>query len=90
MQKSIFQFVQKHRVSVLAIEMPNGVPHAAALHYSEQQDPLKLFFSTTRSSEKLKAFDGKRTVKGSVVIGFSEEEWLTMQMDGEARIVEED
>lgn len=87
MKTKIFEFLAKHRVCSLTTLLNDGSPHAAALHYSNKNEPLELYFSTENTSLKTQALlDGKST-KASVVIGFSEEEWITLQMDGEIKTV---
>ena len=87
MDKKVIDFITKNRVCVLAVVLSDGTPHTATLHYSEQPEPLRLYFSTTRSSKKFTAFKEAESTQASVVIGFSEEEWLTLQMNGEVRVV---
>lgn len=87
MDKQVLDFLSLHRVSSLSVMLPSGYPHAAALHYSHSESPLKLFFSTENTSYKCQGLLDGEKVKASVVIGFSEEEWKTIQMDGEVRII---
>lgn len=87
MDKKILDFLAKHRVCSLTTLLRDGSPHAAALHYSHRNDPLELYSSTENTSLKTQSLlDGKST-KASVVIGFSEEEWITFQMDGEVKAI---
>ena len=87
MDKKVFDFLKNHRVCSLTMLLRDGSPHAAALHYSHKSDPLELYFSTENTSLKIQALlDGKST-KASVVVGFSEEEWITLQMDGEVKAI---
>ncbi len=83
----ILNFLQKHNICSLTTLLLDGSPHAAALHYSHQEDPLTLFFSTENSSKKCQALLEGNIGKASVAIGFSEEEWITLQMDGEIKII---
>lgn len=87
MDQKVLDFITTHRVSVLTVLLPDGSPCSSALHYSHQNEPLTLFFSTENTSRKCKGLLKGESVKGSVVIGFSEEEWLTLQMDGEVRAI---
>lgn len=87
MDVKILDFLSSHRVSALTTMLSDGSPHAAALHYSHSVDPLKLYFSTENTSRKAEALINGGSVKASVVIGFSEDEWITLQMDGEIRAV---
>lgn len=87
METKILDFLSNHRVSSLTTLLNDGTPHASALHYSHENNPLTLYFSTENTSRKTQALLDGKTVKASVVIGFSEEEWITLQMDGQVRAV---
>lgn len=87
MDQKISDFLTKHRVCSLTTILVDGSPHAAALHYSHKNVPLELYFSTENTSRKCQSLLDGQTVKGSVVAGFSEEEWITLQMDGEVKAI---
>jgi general stress protein 26 len=89
MDKKILGFLSKHRVCSLSTMLPDGTPHAAALHFSHQNGPLEFYFSTESTSRKCKGLLKGEIVKGSVVVGFSEKEWITLQMDGEVVSIED-
>lgn len=88
MDQRVLDFLAKHRVCSLTTLLADGSPHAAALHYSHRSEPLALYFSTENTSKKCQALLDGKPGKASVVVGFSEEEWVTLQMDGEVRVVE--
>ncbi len=67
--------------------LPDSTPHAAAVHYSHIGSPLVFYFSTDNTSRKCQGLLNGETVKAAVVIGFSEEEWATMQMEGKVNLV---
>ena len=81
MDKKILAFLHKDRVAVLSVPLEDGAPHAATMHYSFSEEPLTFYFQTSDDTEKVKAV-GRKTVKAAVVIGFSEADWLTLQMRG--------
>lgn len=87
MDNKVLEFLAKHRVCSLATLLPDESPHAAALHYSHQGNPLKLFFSTTKSSKKCQTLLEGKISRASIVVGFSEKEWLTLQMDGNVKVI---
>lgn len=75
---------------MLCVAMPDGTPHAATVHYSHTDEPLAVYVSTRANSRKCEPLLTGETVKASFVVGFSEEDMLTLQMDGEAsRIVDQ-
>lgn len=82
MNPKILAFLTKNRVCSLTTLLKNGSPHAAALHYSHQNNPLELYFSTEKHSRKCEALLNGRSSGAAVVIGLSEEEWITLQLDG--------
>lgn len=87
MDSKILDFLTKHRVCSLTTLFNDGSPHAAALHYSYKKDRLELYFSTENTSLKTQALLEGKSTKASVVIGFSDEEWITLQMDGEIKAI---
>ena len=87
MDKKALDFLAKHRVCSLTTLLPDGSPHAAALHFSHKENPIELYFSTENTSRKTTGLLKGEVVKASVVVGFSEEEWITLQMDGEVRAI---
>ncbi|MDB4939593.1 MAG: hypothetical protein JWO40_18 [Candidatus Doudnabacteria bacterium] len=88
--EELLKYLTEHRISVMAVNLPDHGVHAATIHYAHSDTPFKLFFSTERSSRKCQGLlDGKST-SASVVVGFSEDEWITVQMDGEIKAVLEE
>ncbi len=87
MEQKILEFLSTHRVCSLTTLLKDGTPHAAAVHYSHNVEPLELFFSTDKTSKKCQDLLTGNSTKASVVVGFSEEEWKTLQMDGKLRAV---
>ena len=87
MDDKVLDFLKSNRVCCLATQLKDGSPHTAALHFSHTLDPFALYFSTQNSSRKYQALAEGKSVKGSVTVGFSEQEWITLQMDGEVSTV---
>ena len=87
MDSNIIKFLTRERVCVLSITLPDGTPHSATMHYSEEFNPLKLFIQTSNTTTKVQAFLDGEIKRAAVVIGFSEKDWLTLQMRGTIRIV---
>lgn len=85
MNDQILNFLTNHRVGAVSILLPDGTPHNSALHFSHIENPFTLFFSTESTSRKCQGLLKGEIVKASVVIGLSEEEWITLQMDGVVR-----
>lgn len=87
MDKKILDFLAKHRVSSLTTLLKDGSPHASALHYSHNENPLEIYFSVDNTSLKCQGLLEGKPSKSSVIIGFSEEEWITLQMDGDVIVI---
>lgn len=84
----IVDFAEKHRIAVISTLVADGAPHSATIHYASTR-PLEFFFVTERTTRKLSAIIKSPAQSGpaSVVIGFSEEEWVELQMEGTIRII---
>lgn len=87
MNRKILDFLKKERVCSLTTLLKDGSPHAAALHYSHKDNPLTLYFSTENTSRKCQALLNGKSVKGTVVVGFSERKWISLQMDGRIKVI---
>ncbi len=87
MNTQALDLLERHQVCSLTVLLPNGSPHAAAVHFSHVADPLTLYFSTDRTSKKCQGLLNGQSAKSSIVVGFSEEEWKTLQMDGEVKAI---
>lgn len=87
MKPEIFEYIQSQRVGVLAVEMPDGSPHAATVHFAHVKEPLVFFFETFRASRKAEPFLQKGAVRASFVIGTDEKAMKTFQIDGTAELV---
>ncbi len=77
-------FLRSHRISVLTVLMDDGAPHSASLHYAWDEKTGKFIFFTRSRTVKFQALKSGAK-KASMVIGFSDEEFCTVQMRGEAR-----
>ncbi len=82
MDERILGFVKKHRISVLTTILPNGIPHSASMHYATKEGSLDFIFFTKEKSRKCSHFEEGRKYPASLVIGFSEEEWVELQTEG--------
>jgi len=89
MDKKVLDFLGKHRVCTLTTLLEDGSPHSAVMHYSHKNEPLEVYIMTENTSKKVKALLDGKPRKASLVTGFSEEEWITLQMDGEVRAVKD-
>lgn len=83
----IHEFLKSHNIAVFSTNLPDGSIHAASLHFSHAENPLELYFSTDRESRKCQGLLHGEILPAAVVVGFSTEEWVTLQLDGEVQAV---
>lgn len=67
---------------VLAVEMLDGSPHAATLHFATSPDAKQFYFLTSPDYRKAEPLRGRPASRASMVIGVEEANMKTLQMDG--------
>lgn len=87
MNQAILDLLSKHTIGVISVVLNDSNVHAATVHFSHKNDPLKVYIQTSNKTLKAQPFLNGETGKGAFVLGFSEEEWLTLQMHGTVRAV---
>ena len=75
------------RVGVLAVEMLDGSPHAATVHFAHTEGPLIFIFLTERGYRKSEPLLARKITRASMVLGSNESDMRTLQLDGEARLL---
>lgn len=90
MNGSILDFLKTQRTCVLAVEMMDGSPHGATVHFAHNDNPVVLYFETNKHYRKAEALLGKPQTRATVVIGSDEKNMKTLQLDGIARLVKEE
>ncbi len=87
MKPEILEYLSSQRVCVIAVEMPDGSPHAATVHFAHIVDPLTFIVLTEKTYRKAEPLFQKDTVRASVVVGTQEEKEIkTLQLDGIASL----
>ncbi len=89
MRSEISDYLKTQRIAVLGVEMPDGSPHMATVHFAHSEDPLMFYFETHSGSRKAEALRNGAKVRASLVVGFDESKPKTLQLDGEARLITE-
>jgi uncharacterized protein YhbP (UPF0306 family) len=87
MPQEVLDFIKGERVGVIAVQMPDGSPHGATVHFAFMENPSTFIFMTSpdyKKSEPLK----RGPTRASFVIGTSEAVMKTLQIDGEAQLAE--
>lgn len=87
MNQDVLNFIKEKRVGVIALEMLDGSPHAATVHYANTDDPLMFFFETDPQYRKAGPLVGRELSRASLVIGSDESDMRTLQIDGQARVI---
>ncbi len=88
MKPEILEYLRSQRVGSLAVEMMDGSPHGSTVHFAHSDDPLMFVFLTERGYRKAEPLLQKEVTRASFVIGASEAEMKTLQMDGEALLLD--
>ncbi len=52
MRQEILDYLKTQRVGVLAVEMLDGAPHGATVHFAYSEEPFVLYFETSRDYRK--------------------------------------
>jgi uncharacterized protein YhbP (UPF0306 family) len=84
---AVISYIESNRILVLAVQMPDGSPHAATVHYAYDAARNLFIFETYREYRKMEAFASTGTTRASLVIGSSESDMRTLQIDGTARLL---
>jgi general stress protein 26 len=81
--QKIINFIEKHRIGVLTTLLPDGRPHSASMHVASRNEPLTFIFFTKKDSRKCSHLETNKKYPASLVIGFSEEEFIELQLEGD-------
>ena len=85
----MLEFMGKERACVLAVQLLDGTPHTATVHFAHAADPLRLIFTTSPKYRKSEALLKGGPVPASVTVGVSEDDMRTFQLDGTVQITED-
>ncbi len=89
MPKEIIDYLETQNICVLAVEMLDGSPHSATLHFANTDKPI-FIFKTSREYRKSEPLFGREKTRASVVVGVDESNMKTLQMDGTAELLKDD
>ncbi len=87
MPNEILEFLKEEQVGVLAVEMMDGSPHAATVHFAHTAHPLIFYFETYREYRKCEALFGREKSRASFVVGCNEDSKKTLQLDGVVELI---
>lgn len=88
MPQGILEYLKGQRVCVFAIEMMDGSPHAATVHFANTDEPV-FVFETEKGYRKTEALFGREISRTSMVVGSNEGDMKTLQLDGVAQLADE-
>lgn len=88
--KAVIEFAKLNRVGVVATIIGDNKPHVATVHYAFNEGDFSFFFVTKKDSVKMSLLVGQPNGPASMAVGFSEEEWVTLQMDGVGSVLPRD
>lgn len=86
MDERIDNFLERHRLAVLTVMMPDGSLHSSTCHFAHRGEPWQIYIVTEEKSRKCLPLQDNKIAKAAMVVGFSEEEWVELQMNGELRM----
>lgn len=84
---SILKFLEVNGICALSVVLPDGSIHSASMHFSHNNNPFELYFSTERSSRKCTGLLNGEVVKASVVVGVDDKMWKQLQISGDITMV---
>ena len=87
MNPAVLDYLKTQHIGVLAVEMMDGSPHGATVHFAHSEDPFVFYFETNRQYRKAEALHGRPQSRASFVIGVDESQPKTLQMDGVVRLL---
>jgi general stress protein 26 len=87
MQPEITDYLATEQVGVLAVEMLDGGPHAATVHFAHAPGSLVLYFETYFESRKAEPLFGREATRASFVVGSDARAMKTLQLDGTVSLV---
>lgn len=90
MTPEILNYIKSQRVGVLAVEMLDGSPHGATVHFANTDDPLVFFFETYEEYRKAEPILKNKKTRATFVIGSDESNMKTLQLDGEVELLKRD
>ena len=89
MKPEFLEYLSSQLTCVIALEMPDGSPHASTVHFAHSAEPFQFIFLTERSYRKGKALLEKKEIRASVVVGTQSDAIITFQLDGIASLTED-
>lgn len=90
MQSEVIYFISRQHIAAATIQLPDKSLYPAVMHVAHRENPFGLLFLTDKNSKKLSSLQLDKPVPAGVVLGFNEQEFTTLQMQGIVREVRKD
>lgn len=87
MNQKVLDYLQTQRVCVLAVEMLDGSPHGATVHFAHTDDPFVFYFETNKDYRKCEPLIKREKTRATLVIGSTEADMRTLQLDGTVQLL---
>lgn len=87
MQKEILEYLKTQRIGVLAVEMLDGSPHGATVHFANNENSF--FFETSEGYRKTEPILKNKKTRATFVVGCNEGDMKTLQLDGEVEMLDD-
>lgn len=87
MKPEVLHYLKTQRIGVLAVEMMDGSPHAATVHFAHSEEPFLFYFETYKDSLKAQPLFGRNRTRASFVVGSDEGTMKTLQVDGTVELL---
>lgn len=87
MRPEVLEYLKQQRICVLAVEMTDGSPHAATVHFAFDTKGEKFVIMTNPAYRKYEAL-ANGVSRASIVVGSSEDDMRTLQLDGEVLLTD--
>ena len=86
-RSEILNYLNTQQIGVLAVEMLDGSPHGATVHFAHSENPFIFYFETNREYRKSEALFGRPVSRASFVVGCDEKDNRTLQLDGDVELI---
>ncbi len=79
-------YLKTQKIGVLSVEMLDGSPHSATVHFAHTEKPFAFFIETGKGCRKSEALLKNGHTRASFVVGVDEGNMKTLQLDGVASV----
>ena len=90
MNQAVLDYLNTQRIGVIAIEMLDGSPHGATVHFAHQDEPFIFYFETNKNYRKSEPLLGREISRATFVIGSDEASPKTLQLDGVVSLISDE